>query len=169
MKPGTSFLLAFLALTQIPAAQATPTTPQDSATFDADGAAHLTRVVPVPSTISPEAQKFLSALAQIPKRSTPETLAERRAHTDAWRAKDSAEARRIYPVSIEETSIAGVRTDIITPLRIPDTYKKRVLINLHGGGSSRASPSRTWQRLRLCRSTTGSLQKIPSPPPSMMS
>jgi hypothetical protein len=44
-------------------------TPQDPAnsqvntcTVDADGTAHVTRVVPVPQTISPEAQKFISRL-----------------------------------------------------------------------------------------------------------
>jgi acetyl esterase/lipase len=122
-------------------AQSTPAAPQDFATFDADGTAHITRAVPVPSTISPEAQKWLTSLSLIPKRSTPETLAERRAHTDAWRAQDSAEARRIYPVNIEETSIAGVRTDIITPLATPDAHTKRVLINLHGGGFNSDSGS----------------------------
>ena len=44
------------------------------------------------------------------------------------------QARRLYPVNIEETSIAGVRTDIITPLAMPDANRGRVLINLHGGG-----------------------------------
>ena len=37
-------------------------------------------------------------------------------------------------MNIEETSIAGVRTDIITPLTIPEANRHRVLINLHGGG-----------------------------------
>jgi acetyl esterase/lipase len=141
MKIRVLYPLAALLLAQSLAAQSNPVPPPDSATFDPDGTAHITRVVPPPSTISPEAQKFLNALAQVPKRSSPETLAERRAHTDAWRAKDSAEARRIYPVSIEETSIAGVRTDIITPLATPDAYRKRVLINLHGGGFNSDSGS----------------------------
>ena len=35
---------------------------------------------------------------------------------------------------MEETSIAGVRTDIITPLAMPEANRGRVLINLHGGG-----------------------------------
>ena len=49
-------------------------------------------------------------------------------------AKDSAEARRLYPVNVEETNIAGVRTDVITPLAMPEANRGRVLINLHGGG-----------------------------------
>ncbi|MGA9039721.1 MAG: alpha/beta hydrolase [Terriglobales bacterium] len=120
-------------------AQTNPAVPQDSATFDPDGTAHVTRVIPMPSTISPEAQKWLAEITKY--KSGPETLAERRAHTDAWREKDSAEARKLYPVNIEETTTAGVRTDIITPLSTPEANRGRVLINLHGGGFNSDSGS----------------------------
>ena len=86
----------------------------------------------MPSTVSPEAQKWLASLSE--EKSQPQTLAERRVATDAWRKKDSAEARQLYPVNIEETSIAGVRTDVITPLVVPEANRSSVLINLHGGG-----------------------------------
>lgn len=112
--------------------------PQDSATFDPDGTAHITRVIPAPTTVSPEAQKWLESLNQ-QKVGPQETLEERRTHTDAWRKKDSAEARRLYPVNIDETTTAGVRTDIITPLTTPPIH--RVLINLHGGGFNSDSGS----------------------------
>src|SRR5258706_9483046 len=52
---------------------------------------------------------------------------------------DSAEARKFYPVNVEESTTAGVRTDIITPLSPSDI--KRVLINLHGGGFNSDSGS----------------------------
>jgi monoterpene epsilon-lactone hydrolase len=121
------------------ATQSSSTPKQDSATFDSDGTAHLTRVVPTPSTISPEAQKWLESL----ERSTPgpETLAERRKRTDIWRAQDSAEARKLYPVQVDETTTAGVRTDIISPLEMPESNRARVLINLHGGGFNSDSGS----------------------------
>ncbi len=128
-----------IALAMSLSAQSNPAVPQDSATFDPDGTAHVTRVIPMPSTISPEAQKWLAEIAQY--KSGPETLAERRAHTDAWRKKDSAEARKLYPVNIEETTTAGVRTDIITPLSTPEANRNRVLINLHGGGFNSDSGS----------------------------
>ena len=114
-----------------------PLAPQDSATFDRDGTAHITRVIPMPATISPEAQKWLDSLNQ-QKVGPPESLAERRTHTDEWRKRQSAEARRLYPVNVEETTMAGVRTDIITPLA---GAGKRVLINLHGGGFNSDSGS----------------------------
>jgi monoterpene epsilon-lactone hydrolase len=133
---GAYFALAF---TQLLLAQSSPALQQDSATQDADGAAHLTRVVPMPSTISPEARKWLASLDQ--KKSGPETLAERRARTDLWRAQDSAEARKLYPANVEEKIIAGVRTDIITPLSTPEANRNSVLINLHGGGFNSDSGS----------------------------
>ena len=139
MNTRVLYLFAALALVQSLAAQSNPAAQPDSAAFDSDGTAHITRVVPMPSTISPEAQKWLASLTL--KKSGPETLAERRAHADAWRAQNSAEARKIYPVNVEETSIAGVRTDIITPLAAPEIHCNRVLINLHGGGFNSDSGS----------------------------
>jgi acetyl esterase/lipase len=127
-----------MALAPTLVAQSTPEATQDSATFDADGTAHITRTIPMPQTISPEAQKWLESLTH-QKVGPPETLAERRTNTDAWRKMDSAEARRLYPVNVEETTTAGVRTDMITPLSTSDS--KRVLINLHGGGFNSDSGS----------------------------
>jgi epsilon-lactone hydrolase len=138
MKIRLWFFAALLLLVEPLLAQSSPP-PADSASFDTDGTAHITRVVPMPQTISPEAQKWLESLTH--QKSGPETLQERRARTDAWRAKDSAEARKNYPVNIEETTVAGVRTDIITPLVIPRANRARVLINLHGGGFNSDSGS----------------------------
>jgi len=138
MKAAALPLIAAIAMAPGLTAQSVPATPQDSATFDSDGTAHITRVIPMPATISTEAQKWLESLDQ-QKVSPPETLAERRARTDVWRKTDSAEARKFYPVNVEETTTAGVRTEIITPLSGFDS--KRVLINLHGGGFNSDSGS----------------------------
>src|SRR5882672_2041581 len=120
-------------------AQSNPAPQQDSATFDADGTAHLTRVIPMPTTISPEAQKWLESLNH--SKGGKQTLEERRTATDAWRKFGSADAKKHYPVNIEETTTAGVRTDIITPLEMPAANRTRVLINLHGGGFNSDSGS----------------------------
>jgi epsilon-lactone hydrolase len=105
---------------------------QDSARFDSDGTAHIRRVVPMPSTVSPEAQTWLASLPN--KKPSPTALTDIRAAADAWRARGSADARKLYPVNVEETSVAGVRTDVITPLSMQEENRSRVLINLHGGG-----------------------------------
>jgi len=54
-----------------PAHQPAPSQPaqpaaQDSATFDSDGTAHLIRVVPEPSMVSPEARKWLDSMTHNP-------------------------------------------------------------------------------------------------------
>jgi epsilon-lactone hydrolase len=72
---------AGLALCLSGAAQSAPTPSADSASFDADGTAHVTRVVPILSTISPDAQEWLASLAK--KKSQSQTLAERRVATGA--------------------------------------------------------------------------------------
>jgi monoterpene epsilon-lactone hydrolase len=115
------------------------TAAQDGATFDADGTAHITRVVPMPSTVSQEAQSWLASLTQ--KNSAPQTLEQRRTATDEWRKRDSAEALKFYPANVDETTTAGVRTDIITPVTPPEANRDRVLINLHGGGFNSDSGS----------------------------
>lgn len=131
-------LLPFLAVSTV-SAQSTSASPQDSAVFDPDHTARITRVIPMPSTISPEARAWLASLEY--STPGPESLADRRKRTDIWRAKDSAEALKLYPVNVEETTTAGVRTDIITPLEMPEANRTRLLINLHGGGFNSDSGS----------------------------
>jgi acetyl esterase/lipase len=119
--------------------QQVATVPQtDTCEVDADGTAHITRVVPVPQTISPEAQKFISR--PVPS-GPPPTLAERRAATDKFRTARAEEARKLYPVQIHEETMGGVRCDVITPLTIPANKRDRVLINVHGGGFNSDSGS----------------------------
>ena len=138
-RAGGIAAIAALAATRV-LAQSEPAPQQDSAWFDPDGTAHITRVVPMPQTISPEAQQWIASLAS--NQPGHETLAERRARTDRWRAADSAEALKHYPVAITETEIAGVKTDLISPLQLPAANRHRVFINLHGGGFNSDSGSR---------------------------
>ena len=138
MKTWVLYLFSALALAQSLPVQSNSAPPPDFATFDPDGTGHITRVVPMPPTISAEAQKWLDSLDQ-QKPAPAEPLPERRVHTDAWRKWDTAEALKLYPVKIEEATTAGVRTDIITPLSNPTP--DRVLINLHGGGFNSDSGS----------------------------
>jgi monoterpene epsilon-lactone hydrolase len=131
--------VAVLCGTASSAGQSNATPAKDAAAFDSDGTAHVTRVVPMPNTISPEAQQWLASLTH--STPGPESLAERRKRTDEWRKFGSGEARKYYPANVEETSMAGVRTDIITPITMPEANRSRVLINLHGGGFNSDSGS----------------------------
>jgi epsilon-lactone hydrolase len=112
---------------------------QNSATFDADGTAHVTRVIHPPATISAEAQKWLDSLRHNVAHDS--SLEERRKRTDEWRVRQSAVAKKLFPVNIQERMIGGVRCDVITPLETPEANKNRVLINLHGGGFNSDSGS----------------------------
>src|ERR1700739_767658 len=68
----------------------------DTSVIDADGTAHITRVVPVPETLSPEAQKMVGQV--VSDKAKPQTLAEQRSGTDAWQARAGGGAQTTVPV-----------------------------------------------------------------------
>jgi epsilon-lactone hydrolase len=103
----------------------------DECITDPDGTERVTRVMPLPGTISPEARKFISRpISSNP----PAPLAERRKHTDRFRIGRAAEARKLFPVTVQSKTIGGVRCDVITPLSVAAARRDQVLINVHGGG-----------------------------------
>ena len=104
----------------------------NSSFIDTQGTAHVTRVVPVPLTISPEAQTWLAKPAGDAAR--PQSVAEQRAGTDKWQAAAGEASRKLYPVNIEQATMAGVPVRVISPLQSPPAHADRVLMNLHGGG-----------------------------------
>ncbi|HEY4932607.1 MAG TPA: alpha/beta hydrolase [Terriglobales bacterium] len=119
------------AFAQEPATKCTP--PQtDTSYVDDHGTVHVTRVVPVPDTVSPDAQKSLSQPR--PDNEDPYDPAKDRAQADAWQVNGGEMMRKVYPVSLAKETIAGVPTRIVTPLTIPAEKQNRVLINIHGGG-----------------------------------
>lgn len=146
----TSRYLSALALTGVmtlpgPRAKAQQSAPAegapraDSSYIDSSGTAHVTRVVPVPLTISPEAQKMLGRPAS--DAAAPQTLAQRRSGTDTWQARAGEASKAVYPVTVKEETIAGVPVRIVDPLTV--AHPDRVLINLHGGGFNSDSGSLT--------------------------
>jgi monoterpene epsilon-lactone hydrolase len=115
---------------------------QDSASMDEDGTARLTRVIPVPRSVSPEAQRSLAKHVTDPPQG--ETLATKRVRTDAYAHSDAEAYKAIYPSKIEESTIGGVPVHAITPESGIDADRRdRVLINLHGGGFTTDSGSWT--------------------------
>src|SRR3984957_3292279 len=114
---------------------------RDTSYIDANGKAHVTRVVPVPQTVSPEAQKSISRAE--PDQGPPQPLEERRKGTDAYTARARVEWTKLCPNTIVEDKIAGVPVRIVTPEGMPDNNKDKVLLNLHGGGFNSDSGSYT--------------------------
>lgn len=138
-------LLAAVPLTaQQPAPQ--PTTAaeapnRDSSYIDAKGTAHVTRVVPLPGTISAEAQHSLGRA--LPDEGPAEPLAARRARTDARTATERVAWSAICPNQLVEDNMAGVPVRIVTPDGMPESNRDKVLMNLHGGGFDSDSGSYT--------------------------
>jgi monoterpene epsilon-lactone hydrolase len=113
----------------------------NSSTIGPDGTAYVTRVVPVPKTVSPEAQAMLGRAAS--DANVPQTLEQRRTGTDKWQAGAGEVSKRLYPANVTESTIAGVPVRVVTPLTIAREKRDRVLINLHGGGFNSDSGSLT--------------------------
>lgn len=114
---------------------------RDSSYIDGQGTAHITRVVPVPKTISPEARRRISRPE--PDAGPAQSLAERRQATDAYTARARIDWTRLCPNQIVEDKIAGVPVRIVTPDGMPDSNRDKVLLNLHGGGFNSDSGSYT--------------------------
>jgi acetyl esterase/lipase len=140
-------LLVLLASAALAAQQpAQPTTAvqapdRDTSYIDAQGTAHVTRVVPVPTTISAEAQRSVARAE--PDQGPTEPLAQRRSRTDAWAPTAAAAWSKLCPNQLVEDKIAGVPVRIITPEAMPEANRDRVLLNLHGGGFNSDSGSYT--------------------------
>jgi len=140
-------LLASVALVaQTPTAPPPPTTAaeaptRDTSYIDAQGTAHVTRVVPVPRALSPQAVRMLSRAE--PDQGPAEPLAQRRSRTDAWAATAKIAWSRLCPNQLVEDKIAGVPVRIVTPEGMPEANRDKVLLNLHGGGFNSDSGSYT--------------------------
>ena len=127
---------------------------RDTSYIDAQGAAHVTRVVPPPASLSAEAKQAVGR--QLPDQGPPVSSADR-----AWYLKDAGSLdqrraalavwsgafndgwRKICPVEIAEDKMAGVPVHIVTPEAMPEANRDKVLLNVHGGGFSADSGSYT--------------------------
>lgn len=134
-----SLFASSLLIAQRRATSAAEAPTRDSSYIDANGTAHITRVVPVPQDLSPQARKFISQ--SVPDESPAESLEVRRANTDKWSERARAEWSKLCPNKIENTTVAGVPVRIVTPANRRDASGDRVLMNLHGGGFNSDSGS----------------------------
>jgi monoterpene epsilon-lactone hydrolase len=130
-----------LLLISLSATAALAQAPADHSSIAPDGTATVTRVVPVPTTVSPEARKVLSRV--VSDAVVPQTLEQRRTGTDKWQNGAGEASKAVYPVNIASDTIAGIPVRIVTPLTIAPAKRNRVLINLHGGGFNSDSGSLT--------------------------
>jgi monoterpene epsilon-lactone hydrolase len=106
--------------------------PTPSVVINPNGTVQVTRVVPVPSTISEEAQAMLAKIKPAPQ--SHQTLQEHRTDADKLQTEMGEKSLKLYPAKLATDVIAGVHVRIVTPPTIAPEKTSRVLINLHGGG-----------------------------------
>jgi acetyl esterase/lipase len=99
------------------------------------------RIVPVPQSLSPQAQASLRR--PVTDADIPVPLEKRRAMTDAYTARAEKQWRKVCPVTVTNDTVAGVPVRRITPLHVPKTNADKVLLDLHGGGFDSDSGSYT--------------------------
>lgn len=150
MKPLT-FALLLVASAALGAQQSSKAVPKptsaaeaptrDTSYIDPQGTAHITRVVPIPEDLSPQARKSLARPE--PDQEPPQSLAERRKGTDAYTARARVEWSKICPNTLTNETMAGVPVRVVVPDGMPESNKDKVLLNLHGGGFNSDSGSYT--------------------------
>jgi acetyl esterase/lipase len=104
---------------------------------DGDGVAHLPTVtVPASEYLSSESRsKFIALFSKPGPHPAERDVRQLREHDEQKNAPFVARDEVLYPVNIEPRTIAGVRTQVITPKAgVALENRSRVLINLHGGG-----------------------------------
>jgi len=114
---------------------------RDTSFIDAQGRAHITRIVPVPTYLSRQSQYWLKE--PVPDGGPPESLQQRRVSTDAWALTASAAWQKLYPGTLTEEKISGVPVRIVAPTNLAADLHDKVLLNLHGGGFNSDSGSYT--------------------------
>src|SRR5262245_10716874 len=91
-------------------------TKSNSSYIDAHGTAHITRVVPIPKTISPEAQKSLARQAS--DSDADPSIAEDRKQGEDEQERLAKVMQSTYPTKLVKDKIAGVPVRIITPVNV---------------------------------------------------
>lgn len=113
-----------------------------SITLDASGTTHISTIsIPFSSLASQSAKKhfldFIAAYRTVSESGvlTDDIATTRRRLDDLLLRPGVDKLRSAFPVHIKSESYSGVQVAVITPAgRIPPRNKRRVLINLHGGG-----------------------------------
>lgn len=104
--------------------------------IDANGTVNLGgNLVRVPGTLSPEARDYISqSLWGTDSTAAPAALWTTRDATAQAFAALNQLAQAMFPVSIDEVVIDGVRCHRVQPPSVAEANRGKVLINFHGGG-----------------------------------
>jgi monoterpene epsilon-lactone hydrolase len=94
------------------------------------------KALPVPDTVSPQIQKLIAAPLnpfhnQIP--GTPEDWKKQIRGVEEATAKGLPALREALKVTVEPTTLDGVKAYIVTPQNMPPQNRNRLLVHVHGG------------------------------------
>jgi acetyl esterase/lipase len=119
---------------------------EPAVTFAPDGTANIVNLtVPVPPSISAEAQQMLRAAAAAgdPTQGLTLPIAELRAISGAQQEQLTRLLLKTHPVSVERKTMAGVPVALVTPAQHSPHAAGRLLINVHSGAFIRGKESIT--------------------------
>ncbi len=113
--------------------------PRPAVQIDDDGSVHAPAMtVPPSSFLSPEGKAYLAQHLKDMQR--PDLVAQKDG-LPLFMLGYMARQKALFPVSMQDTSIAGVHAYVYTPRSgVAPRNRRRVLINLHGGGFSGCFP-----------------------------
>jgi epsilon-lactone hydrolase len=110
---------------------------QFTSVLTADGSLVLDkRVIPIPATVSPQAQTVMATPFGLPSRSRPGSVAEWKSYiasVEILMKRLEAQACSLYPMKVERSTLAGTRIISLEPPDIPAENAAKMLINMHGG------------------------------------
>jgi len=94
------------------------------------------KALPVPDTVSPQIQKLIAAplnpaYNQIP--ATPEEWKKQIRGVEDATVKGLPALREALKVTVEPTTLDGVKAYIVTPQNLPAQNRNRLLVHVHGG------------------------------------
>ena len=112
---------------------------RDTSYIDANGTAHITRIVRIPDDLSPQAQHFLAR--KVPDVGPITPLAESRPATDKFNFNEGKEWQKLYPATITEDKVADVPVHTVVPANLKKSLDQDVLLCIHGGGFNSDSGS----------------------------
>lgn len=94
------------------------------------------RTIPVPETVSPQMRALIARLPDPSFNLVPQTTAEWKARVEKA-ARDTVAGlprlREALGVTVEPTTIAGVKAFVVNPKVIASRNRDRILLHLHGG------------------------------------
>ena len=92
------------------------------------------RVIPVPTTVSPELQRAIAAPAgKVPDAKSAEEWRALQREQDEAGAREARALAAQVGVTVKATTVGGVKAFLVEPSEVASWNRRRLLVHLHGG------------------------------------